>query len=207
MASDFNFTTVGTKSGRTVTATGSPSPPGGQDYNAVVITLSGTTLPSPGAAVTFDAFCVDLLDTIPTGSVNLNYHFGGPGDLVPPISSAQANDVRRLAGLYFADPNAFGQNARAAMQMAIWSVIYPTLTFSSGTAEVNTLAAGYLANLGTTPIDWNVRFLISDSGSQDLIVWAPVPEPATWGMLIVGFGLVGLGLRRRQRDGIASATA
>jgi len=36
---------------------------------------------------------------------------------------------------------------------------------------------------------------------------AAVPEPATWGMMIFGFGLVGGALRRRSRSGAVSATA
>lgn len=36
---------------------------------------------------------------------------------------------------------------------------------------------------------------------------AAVPEPATWAMTIVGFGLVGGALRRRSRSGAVSATA
>jgi hypothetical protein len=31
-----------------------------------------------------------------------------------------------------------------------------------------------------------------------------VPEPATWAMLIVGFGLVGASMRRRSREGVTS---
>lgn len=36
---------------------------------------------------------------------------------------------------------------------------------------------------------------------------AAVPEPATWAMLIAGFGLVGLSMRRRNRAAIQSVTA
>ena len=35
------------------------------------------------------------------------------------------------------------------------------------------------------------------------LVSVPVPEPATWGMLIVGFGAVGMALRTRRRQLIA----
>ncbi len=36
---------------------------------------------------------------------------------------------------------------------------------------------------------------------------AVVPEPATWAMLIAGFGLVGLAMRRRRNSGIVRVTA
>ncbi len=32
-----------------------------------------------------------------------------------------------------------------------------------------------------------------------------IPEPATWAMMIVGFGAIGAGLRRRRRDGTVAA--
>lgn len=32
----------------------------------------------------------------------------------------------------------------------------------------------------------------------DAVTVAPVPEPATWGMMILGFGMLGFGLRRRN---------
>jgi len=38
-----------------------------------------------------------------------------------------------------------------------------------------------------------------DAGVYALTVNAAVPEPATWGMMIAGFGLVGFVLRRRER--------
>jgi hypothetical protein len=49
----------------------------------------------------------------------------------------------------------------------------------------------------------------SSSGNSfefDNLATAPVPEPATWALMIGGFGLVGFGLRRRARsEGLASA--
>ena len=35
-------------------------------------------------------------------------------------------------------------------------------------------------------------------GEQQVALVGVVPEPATWAMMIVGFGLSGLGLRRRR---------
>ncbi|MBW6527634.1 PEPxxWA-CTERM sorting domain-containing protein [Sphingomonas sp. RHCKR7] len=47
------------------------------------------------------------------------------------------------------------------------------------------LATGALSSLGNTP-----RQLFG-------IAVAPVPEPATWAMMILGFGAVGYTMRRR----------
>ncbi len=56
-----------------------------------------------------------------------------------------------------------------------------------------TLSAGAIAPAGTSPsiVFDNIRF-----GSAN--VSAAVPEPATWAMMLVGFGMVGAAVRRRQ---------
>ncbi|MFZ4382319.1 MAG: PEPxxWA-CTERM sorting domain-containing protein, partial [Sandarakinorhabdus sp.] len=37
-----------------------------------------------------------------------------------------------------------------------------------------------------------------EQGSWDMVSLTAVPEPATWAMLIVGFGMVGFAARRRK---------
>ncbi|TRW17609.1 PEPxxWA-CTERM sorting domain-containing protein [Glacieibacterium frigidum] len=54
-----------------------------------------------------------------------------------------------------------------------------------------TLSAAGLAPAGTTPS------IVFDNLSFGTAV-AAVPEPATWGLMIVGFGLVGAGMRKRR---------
>lgn len=67
--------------------------------------------------------------------------------------------------------------------------------FSSFTA-FNSGAATFLA--GTNTLTFNLR---NDGGPAGLRVevggTAAVPEPATWGLLVVGFGFVGFAARRR----------
>lgn len=50
----------------------------------------------------------------------------------------------------------------------------------------------------TVPIDGRLDYTATISG--------PVPEPATWLVLVAGFGLVGAALRRRRTDGVKFAS-
>ena len=66
---------------------------------------------------------------------------------------------------------------------------------SSGTWSTAGLCAGRNCN---QPAISHIQFYGSEGGGV-------IPEPATWAMLIVGFGLVGSAMRRRQ--GVASVNA
>ncbi len=61
--------------------------------------------------------------------------------------------------------------------------------------------ARFLFDFGATPVNRIVFTSGSNSFEFDNIAAGVVPEPATWALLIAGFGLVGLALRRRRRDG------
>ncbi len=57
-------------------------------------------------------------------------------------------------------------------------------------------------DIGNTPTFEEFGFLFTDFGSISLTnvrVTSAIPEPSTWLMMIVGFGVSGLALRRRQR--------
>ncbi|TCP30061.1 PEPxxWA-CTERM sorting domain-containing protein [Sphingomonas sp. BK235] len=67
---------------------------------------------------------------------------------------------------------------------------YPThqnVTFNAGYGNVIDLWFGAGENVGIDNIKWDVRAVGAGA----------VPEPATWAMMILGFGLVGTSLRRR----------
>jgi hypothetical protein len=103
---------------------------------------------------------------------------------------------------------------------------FNSLTFFAGNTLVATLTAsqfigGYviadgnqsigqrvtingLVGSGVTSVTWNST---STAFEFDRVIAtaAPVPEPATWGMMILGMGMVGLGLRMRRRSAAALA--
>ena len=53
-------------------------------------------------------------------------------------------------------------------------------------------------------LDPNSRYENWTFASQDIVA-PPVPEPTTWGMMLVGFGIVGGAMRRRQRTSVSFA--
>ena len=52
---------------------------------------------------------------------------------------------------------------------------------------------------GSNVLTVNFKVLTNGVGAfNGSVSAAPVPEPATWAMMLVGFGLIGFGLRRRR---------
>ncbi len=77
-------------------------------------------------------------------------------------------------------------------------------------ASGNQTSAGtnrrFYFDFGTTPVN-RIEFKSSGNSFEfDNIATGAVPEPATWAMLITGFGLVGFSMRRR-RSAVQSVSA
>lgn len=90
-----------------------------------------------------------------------------------------------------------------------------TLTYASwGTtpgfpAEPNNVGDedGVIANFGGNRVYWNDGALANVTGY--LVEYSPVaaavPEPATWAMMISGFGMAGIALRRRRKADVRTS--
>ncbi len=179
-------------------------------------TLITFTANKPGGQ-TFDliGFCVDLYHDIfvNVGSqrpTSLDYHRGQltTDSNGAALSSQQAMQIGGLASLGFtiAASNDVDKFAKlAAVQQAIWTIEYPTLTFdgSNGLAGQQGYAEGFLA-LAPTLKGQARAFYANDSATQGFVV-AGVPEPASWALMIAGFGLVGAASRRRKTLGSVAA--
>jgi hypothetical protein len=105
----------------------------------------------------------------------------------------------------------FSTNAVNLLQSLTFSGVVGDVTFStgSGSFDVAVLGNGHLGDLEGAPILANMGNVLSISGIahgnafyNGSVTFAPssaVPEPATWSLLIVGFGAMGARLRSRNR--------
>ena len=196
---DVHITSVGIYDYATTRVTGTPS---ANAIGAGIIRMIGTD--STGS-VDFDAFCVDLAHHMFAGrnvqkAVSYNFNFATLADdgFGNPLSFLQVKQMKGLASLGFTlVGNPLKVNDIDAIQVAIWTIEYPHATFKTTNPAVNALVPTYLALAPT--LTGTARYLKSVDRTERQGVLIPgVPEPATWAMLIAGFGLVGAILRRRR---------
>jgi hypothetical protein len=185
------------------------------------IQLTGTD--EFGGAVSFDTYCFDIFDILQPGTFS-----------TADISTAPYDAARIAAATTFlahADGMVTNSTTSAAAQLGVWEILNESdgttwnVTSGSFHAGVSTAAAnlanGWLASLASN--DWqpdptlSLQLLVPQAGNQlqvMLVAGSPeglptpaVPEPASWAMMLGGFGLVGGSLRSQRRKRSAGVAA
>jgi PEP-CTERM motif len=163
---------------------------------------AGGFLMSYNSGTSFETYCVDLYQHIAFGETYTDY--GTPGTS---HTFANANAYTDLSRLYARAGVVNNSVTEAAFQIAVWEIAYETTgaynlglgsaTFGGGSADSSgalTLASTWLSTLGAAGPGISV---IESSGHQDMI-YAPVPEPETYALLLGGLGAMGFVARRRR---------
>lgn len=195
---------------------GAPAYNGGGEAGRFAV--SGFEVGSP--TTTFNAFtyCIDVFKAVFTSTdydIAPLSAIGAPLDRQARLAGLLVNSASLIAA---ATTDAERTLIGAATQVSVWELIYESagapLSVSSGnfsvfgdfTPAVADQANAYLANNWVAP-EFLVSSLISVSGQSQnqIFVNAPVPEPATWLSMILGFGFVGTFLRRTKRTRAATA--
>lgn len=163
----------------------------------------------------FQSFCVDIFHSF-------GFAVDSQDTLMPAtiISSEAAQDLAQLYSNHHADVDSTSSSAtnESAFQLAVWEIVNEgSGSYSLGNGNFTATGTGswlaqdwlneltngvgsttdYVANI------WTVQSMLTTGHgyAQDVVVFAPVPEPQTYAMMLVGLGLLGFSARRKQNIG------
>ncbi len=199
-----------------------------REYATIVdIAVNFGTGPS-ATPVYGSAFCVDLFHTLYVGidsyfPTNVQYHVAplSTDAVGNPLSASQISQISGLAAYGFGLIGSAEVDLHAklaAIQAAIWTIEYPATAFTPDPGNVLGNLAAYTAGyVALAPSLHGTAYMITSDtpgAAQNLLVAfkganiepfdSAVPEPATWALTIVGFGMTGIAARRR-RTGVVAA--
>jgi PEP-CTERM motif len=162
------------------------------------------------------SYCLDFTRTLTGG----NFTLGPISAFVSnPTKQAQLAALLRNTNPLFATTTDINQQSRiaASVGLAVWEIVYEAGVGGYSVAngdfstfgdfvDIQAQADSYLAAVLSGPLG-NINTLGAliafDNQSQVFLlgggVGGGVPEPATWAMMIIGFGMIGAALRRRRQ--------
>jgi PEP-CTERM motif len=162
----------------------------------------------PGRANSFQSWCVDIFHSFSFAISTVDVLQSAASV----FGTSKADALGRLYGVAGSTVASHGTSAAnsSAFQMAVWEIVNETAgnfyNISTGAFKVS-VAQGWLDTLnattgngGYTANIWSVTGQgPSGWGAQDVAVFAPIPEPEMYLMMMAGLGLMGFVARRRQQ--------
>ena len=97
----------------------------------------------------------------------------------------------------------FSQNNADVFNFAISNLVLGTNNTPPATANTTTLTSTFQFGGATVNVNAGSTGLLT--AVQPAV--APVPEPATWAMMMLGFGMVGFGLRANRKGKVTTKVA
>lgn len=194
-------------SGLTDPVPGAPTPittsPGAGGF-----VMSNLTHPGPS----FVAWCVDIYGWLNTSSGGTQYNLMSGNAFYPGmVGAVRVAALETLASGVLAGVDTKAESG--AFQLAVWEIVNETnlgvgfsldtgtLRLTSASDGAKALANTWLTNLNngvyTDSMTLNIWKDVNNN-TQDLAVFAPVPEPETYAMMLAGLGLMGFVARRRK---------
>ena len=197
--------------------------PSAVNPQTATITAAPVMSPSGSWPLTVGAYGFEMTDTSgQMGSflawcLDISHYLGTSGESSytvtdTPFASSYGLDSGQMARVQSVFDANFGLldvtvgNQAAGFQLALWNALYDTDWVIAGGAfsatastSILSLANGYLtaAHLFSGDSVWNLTFLESNTGRQNLVTATPVPLPAGGLLLLAALG--GLGLARRRK--------
>ena len=165
-----------------------------------------------GVGDTLIVFCDDLVHDVGIGAGGYHYEVGAvtTDSNGNSLSVQQSNEMGQLAdlgrALYYANPADAAD--LTAVQTAIWDIEYNTTSISANPypGEDPTVASE-IAGIGYHGGGYAVGLIGLDNEQSQILGATSVPEPATWAMMMLGFGGLGVAMRNNRRKQAVAATA
>jgi len=176
------------------------------NYSSVYVSPQYLTGTLDGNAVNLFAYCVDILDPSGPGTFNV----------VSLLDYLNGNTTKynQIAAVIAAAGGPVNKYSDAAAQAAIWELMYETSPFGASTgsfridnvrndptliADTNSLLLQAQDNAGGTGSNLQL-YVAKNSTKQDMLFWnrSAVPESSSWAMMLLGFGGIGLQMRRQR---------